>query len=107
VILNKIAHIKFSKSDEINFIELSVTAMVPPGRRTRNASFTNPVIARAGHSWHCRFLRCRVTALVMNYIPCTYPLKSALECCAEESLAQLNYSLELFNWSNMSLVIKI
>jgi len=50
--------------------ELSVKAIVPPGRRTLNASFTNPVIARAGHSWHCRFFRRGVTALVVTYILC-------------------------------------
>ena len=71
MILNKIAHIKFSKSDEINFIELLVTAMVPPGRRTGNASFTNPVIGLLlvlGTHGTAGFLD---LALVVNYIPCT------------------------------------
>ena len=60
-----ICTLRKSKTKEIP-TELSVKAIVPPGRRTLNASFTNPVIARAGHSWHCRFFRRDVTALVVT-----------------------------------------
>lgn len=66
--LNKFAHLYSMKSETKETpTELSVKAIVPPGRRTLNASFTNPVIARAGHSWHCRFfLRIMVLHRISN-----------------------------------------
>ena len=80
--------------------------MVPPGRRTGNASFTNPVIGLllvlGTHGTAC-FLD---VALVVNYIfRALDPLKSALDCCAEENFAQftpLNYLI-----GPICLVIKI
>lgn len=39
------------------FTELSVKAIVPPGRRRRNASFPKPTIAFSGHSWSCIEIR--------------------------------------------------
>lgn len=37
----------------LGYTELSVKAIVPPGRRRRNASFTMFTIALSGHSWNC------------------------------------------------------
>jgi hypothetical protein len=65
--LNKFAHLYSMKSETKETpTELSVKAIVPPGRRTLNASFTNPVIARAGHSWQRIMVLHRISNIAKN-----------------------------------------